>query len=285
MNREEILMGHPYLRRLGITGVILAVVIPTTGVSASAATPANSLGSPQVANSAALNAQIEAFQESHSNDVGAIDKYVYKLTGQHVEVSSNRFSGTRTGTEAQKYNDAAKTAQARRPMGGIPSYTVQVYTVPLLGPPHQVRVVGNWDFPDAWIGVGAPVDLASLSWTNVPSCMEYFNYNSSTYKYDNSSTNRGYLQTANTAAHAPIWAIQDAVSGFVNYTDHGYVSVDFWDNCAHQPNSNMEAEFNYDANQGQNNVSASAGWGFLTVNFGGSGQNRKEGTAPIYFHD
>lgn len=270
------------------------MIAPLTAVAAPAAATSGvrierGASAPQSAEIAKVNKEIEDFQSTHADDVGAIDAYVFKLTGQHVNVTSNRFSGTLTGTEAQKYTSVGASAGQNqdiiRPMGGIRPYTVQVYTVPLLGPPHQVRVVGNWNFPDDWIGTGAPVDLASLSWTNVPGCMQYYNFSSSTYKYDNTSTNRGYLQNSNLPAHAPIWAIQDVTSGFAAYADHGYVSVDFWDACGGPAKQNMAAEFHYDANQGQSSVTASAGWGFLSVSFGGSGMSRLEGTAPLYFHD
>jgi hypothetical protein len=170
-------------------------------------------------------------------------------------------------------------------MGGIPSFTVAVLHSTFVGPvaagaPRPEYVKGAWNFPDCWAGQAAPTDFATLE-LSMPSCIHTTGFAARTYTYDNKSTSLGYLKTANVGSKAPIWAISDHESGFVAQADHGYVQLTLLNYCG--KTERVGADFNYEANQGGGSVSASAGWGFLSVSYGSSGLDRQEGTAPIYF--
>ena len=258
----------------------------STGASAGAATGTVS------AQDTKINQQILGYQAAHPDDLAGLDKLVFHFTGRHIAVRGNGMPKTLDGVQAQPYLDAARQADARidakaggrklpvAASGGIPAYSVNVTAVPLMGPPSMMRITGSWQFPDAWAGQDPPVDEASLGFTSLPTCVHQIGYAVNTYTYNMKSTNLGYLENANIANSAPIWAIKDGESGFVAQAGRGNVALTLENFCGRQQ---YGVTFQYDANQGGSVVSVSAGFGFLTVSYNSPGLTRNEGTAPLYF--
>ena len=286
-------------RKVGIAGAVAvtALACGALGAAPASAAPAaphkTALGGVTTGSAAGdnqINDEILAYQAAHPDDLAGLEKLVHKYTGKYLTVQLNADGSTSptgkqmTGAKAQPLIDAAKKKIDSQvsAMGGIPAYTVQVYTTPLMGPPPTVRVTGHWDFPDSWAGQAAPVDVASIGMSNVQTCTHQSNFTATSTSATGVATNSlVWLENANIGSSAPIWDVNDYESGFVSQADHGTVSVTLANYCG--ATQSLAATFNYAANQGGSVTSVSASFGLLSVGYSSPGLTRNEGTAPIYF--
>lgn len=232
------------------------------------------------------NAEITAYQEAHPDDLAGLERLAEKHTGMKMEVLVEGVDEVLTGEQAQPYIDAEKAKQ-KEPKGDVgtaaiptDAFNVGIYTTPLAGPPPTKRVTGRWNYRDNWAGQAAPHDFGSVG-LRVPDCMQLSDYVVTTYTYNNTRTNLGYLKSSNLANDAPIWGVNDYTSGFVSQADNGYMNVTLKNYCG--ATKSLAAAFEYEANQGSSVTSVSAGWGFLSISYGGSNSHLQKGTAPLYF--
>lgn len=276
-------IGFTRRARAALLGLLSAAALVCTSLSPASAAPNTS----SAATIAKANDEILAYQTAHPDDLAGLEALSVKYTGIKMRVSLNGVKGILTGAQAQPYIDQAKkqTTRANTLMsGGIPAYSLRVYTVALMGPPPKIRVVGNWTFPDWWAGQAPPVDVASIGMSSIPTCMHQQDYGQLTWEYDNTVTNVAWLASANLGNNAPYWDVADkednrgaamARSGNVGLTLANYCGT----------TQSMAATFNYAANQGGSIVSVSASYGGLSVGYSSPGLTREQGTAPVYFNN
>lgn len=230
-----------------------------------------------------MNAEILAYQEAHPGDLVGLDKLAFEYTGKHL-VASVRGKGNNLSAAAAQRAEAESVAEveATACTGGIPNFSVTIEAVSLAGPPDLKRVTGRWNFPDCWAGQRTPEDIASLQFL-MADCFRMGAHSISTYSVSGRNTYRGTLRTANVASKAPIWNVADYTTNFESQADHGGAGVTISDYCGgtHQ----VGTSFDYEANGGNSSVTGvSAGWGFLSISYGGSMMKKQLGSPSLYFN-
>lgn len=263
---------------------LAAVFVATTPVLASAE-PVKS----QEQVWADQNAEIDRYGREHPQDVAGLERLVEKYTGQKIQVAVNGVEGALTGAQAQQVLDGRRAAWERadkqgdvQVMGAVPvdAFNVSVQFIPVIGPPRVIKARGNWDFRDNYVNGSNPDDMSSVS-VKLQGCMRIVNTTTLTYDYQgNQTANAAYLKDSGLSSGAPISGIRDRVSGFVTNFDHGFTEVLVQNDCAvGQIGAAYAFEHNQDSNAG---LSASAGWGFLSISYTNTTPALQKGAGPIY---
>ncbi|SMD23092.1 hypothetical protein SAMN05660733_07101 [Lentzea albidocapillata] len=227
--------------------------------------------------------------------MAGLERLVEKYTGQKTQVSVNGVEGMLTGEQAQRVLDGRRAAwkladkqgvDKQRPdaqvMGAVPvdAFNVSVQFIPVVGPPRRIKARGNWDFRDNYVNGSNPDDMSSVS-VKLQGCMRILGTTTLTYDYrGNQTANAAYLKDSGLSTGAPISGIRDRVSGFVTNFDHGFTEVLVQNDCAAaQIGAAYAFEHNQDSNAG---LSASAGWGFLSIAYTNITPALQKGSGPIY---
>lgn len=236
------------------------------------------------------NAEIDRFGREHPQDLAGLERLVEKYTGQKTQVSVNGVDGMLTGEQAQKVLDGRRAAWKKADeqggeatvMGAVPvdAFNVGVQFVPVVGPPRRIKARGTWDFRDNYVNGSNPDDMSSTS-VKLQGCMRIISTTTLTYDYQgNQTANAAYLKDSGLSSGAPISGIRDRVSGFVTNFDHGFTEVLVQNDCAAgQIGAAYAFEHNQDSNAG---LSASAGWGFLSISYSNTTPALQKGAGPIY---
>ncbi len=233
-----------------------------------------------------INAEISAFVLNHPKDFVGLDKLAFKYTGKHIAVAIAGVDGELTAVEAQAAfaaQDAAAPASIVSTLG-IPNFGVWVTSVALSGGGWQFW--GTWDFPDAWAGQDAPVDLAQLSFQMNP-CMRMSNYAIWTYAVTTppGSTNLGTLRST-AGFTGGLWNVADRTSGFQNLADRGTTRIEVRRGTGCPGGAlQIAAAFDYESNQGGGVLSVSPSFAFFSVQYSGSPLTNHQGTPPIYVNN
>jgi hypothetical protein len=237
---------------------ISALTLAVVPVPAAAAVPA---GDP-----------VYEYAVAHPLDLAGLDRVSRQYTGAGVEVQLNGIARPVPGPQAQQILDQRWAA---RKAGKNPADNLSVGFV-WVGSVAR----GIWDFRDGFIGGVRPEDLSSVQLSL--GCTRIKQTITRTYDYTNEQTaNAAYLYNGGLGTNAPISAVKDATSGYKMVTDHGVTDVILTRprGCSKHGHG---AQYTYEHNQGQSGFSASAGWGFLSVSYSGSGVHFQKGTDPSY---
>ena len=202
------------------------------------------------------------FINSDPTDVAAIDVMSMSLIGEHYWVKLPNYSRELTGTEAAVL--LASAIPQRTPRAALPSDTFSI-TVGRATVTNGFYVTGTVIFKSTYAGQAPPLDYSSLQF-NIPSCMVLSGHTINTSSGTGGSTNLGYLSNANLANDAPIWKIQDQVSGFNNLAHRSAASV-LLSKSACAGTNTVQAAYLYEHNQSGIVSSTSATFGFLTLNY------------------
>jgi len=234
----------------------MAVIASAALLIGLAATPASAEVGKKLSN-AEIEAQIDQFVANNPQDIVGLNKLSKKLTGQSTRISLNN-EGEVSAEHAQAVLNGESTGL--QPMA-FPqdAFNVFVTYVPLAQGSRQLKVYGQWNWRDDFVGQGAPEDLASLQFT-YPDCVRHGNLLANTGKYDGTVTNRATLRDAGVGSKSPIWNIADGTSGFANLTDKGYVTSTLnAANCTVGGPAQVGIAFSYEANRGGSVASVSVG--------------------------
>lgn len=136
-----------------------------------------------------------------------------------------------------------------------------------------VSITGTWNFRDDFLGQGPPVDIASIAISQ--GCGTWSGYYANTYRYDGVSTNRASLRSGGVGTTGPAWNINDTISNFMSYADHGTVGAVY--DLTHCSGA-VQTEFVYEGNDGGSVVNVSLGWGAFTVTYSNPGQTMQKST-------
>ncbi|BCW37726.1 hypothetical protein StoSoilA2_37820 [Arthrobacter sp. StoSoilA2] len=257
----------------------MAVIASAALLIGLAATPASAEVGKKLSN-AEIEAQIDQFVANNPQDIVGLNKLSKKLTGQSTRISLNN-EGEVSAEHAQAVLNGESTGL--QPMA-FPqdAFNVFVTYVPLAQGSRQLKVYGQWNWRDDFVGQGAPEDLASLQFT-YPDCVRHGNLLANTGKYDGTVTNRATLRDAGVGSKSPIWNIADGTSGFANLTDNGYVTSTLnAANCTVGGPAQVGIAFSYEANRGGSVASVSVGWGFLNIGYNSQGDVLRKSSQPIY---
>lgn len=239
------------------------------------------------------SARISAFADAHPFDFAGLDRLVLDATGKHLTMSVNGVAGELTGTEAQAVYDRRKATfertQQAKDSGALPlavpvdAFTVTVAFIPVYGPPPTYKVRGTSNFRDNYVNGSAPDDYGSVG-LKLPSCYDIVSTTAVSYNYRNQVTyGVTYLQEGGLGSNAPIVGVRDRTSGFVMNADHMVMDVVAKAYGASCGPARIGAQFRYEHNQdGGSVLSVSAGFGFLSVSYGGGGSHLQKSTNPIY---
>ncbi|GAA3733520.1 hypothetical protein [Salinactinospora qingdaonensis] len=211
--------------------------------------------------------RVEAYQAENPKDYVGLEKLVESLGGE-FSVSTS-ITGETSAEEAMAINSEFDGQEAPSGMA-TQSWPSDAFVVSVASSQHpsspSASVSGYWNYRDDFVGQGSPYDIAALRFSD--SCGQYSSYNAQTYNYQGTTTNRATLRSAGVGTSGPAWNIEDGVSGFVNYTDNGYVSVRYdLSECG----GTVQAAFDYEGNNGGSVLSVSAGWGGLSVSYSNPG--------------
>ncbi|TDD44918.1 hypothetical protein E1263_39785 [Kribbella antibiotica] len=216
---------------------------------------------------------------AHPLDLAGLDRISRQYTGAGIDVQLNGVDGLVSGTEAQRILDSRWAARkSDRAAGQLKADPADNLSVGFTWVGTVAR--GIWDFRDGFVGGVKPVDLSSVQLSL--GCTEIKQTITRTYDYTNKQTaNAAYLYHGGLGTNAPISAVKDATSGHMMVTDHGVTDIVLSKprGCAKHRHG---AQYTYEHNQGQSSISASAGWGFLSVSYGGGGVHFQKGTNPSY---
>jgi hypothetical protein len=228
--------------------------------------------------------EIDRYERAHPTDLVGLGRLVKAATGVDMPVSINRVSGSVSAKKAQTIMEARdlKTGSGVRTLSvPVNAFSVAIAWVPVFGPPPQIKAHGVWNFRDNYVNGSAPDDFSSVQLET--GCSRIASTTTITYDYQNRQTsNAAYLQDSGLSSHAPISGVRDRVSGFVMNTDHGFTDVVLqnWSPCARHT---IGAAYRYGHNQdGGSVLGVSAGWGFLSVSYGGAESRLQLSTNPIY---
>jgi hypothetical protein len=265
--------------KLGNLSKKTAVVTSAALLIGLAAMPANAAPTKKHS-SAEIEAQFDKFVAENPQDIVGLNKLSQKLTGQSVRVSLNN-----EGEVSPEHGQAVLSGESTgiQPMA-FPSdaFNVFVTYVPLAQGSRQLKVYGQWNWRDDFVGQGAPEDLASLQFT-YPDCVRHGNLLANTGKYEGTVTNRATLRDAGVGSKSPIWNIADGTSGFANLTDNGYVTSTLnAANCTVGGPAQVGIAFSYEANRGGSIASVSVGWGFLNIGYNSQSDVLRKSSQPIY---
>lgn len=278
--------------RLGLAVGAVAVLVATP-VAAVAAAP-DQVGSSVAADlptvgdapyitpeNAKIMAKIDAYEMAHPDDYAGLEDLLLKYTGKGLEVKTRGMQKSMSGHEAQRYYDAQKVDGGDVvTAGGIRDFSVTLKSYYTLYQQPTKYFRGRWNFPDSWAGQNTPADIASLGFTGLNHCTRLHHLTGNSYTYKKEATHLVYLKAANIANSAPIFGIRDREKGFVSQADSGYVNADVARTCGGQ--RDIGADFTYEANAGGSVLNVSAGWGFLSVSYGGGPMVLQKGTQPLY---
>jgi len=227
---------------------------------------------------AAFDAKVSAYTREHPNDYTGLAKLVKSMGGTFTVSTSDTGPTTpEIATSVFKSYDGQRDATPGTvsPMA-FPSNAFVVSIASSRAPGSTVAyVTGGWNWRDDFVGQGPPVDIAALRFSKA--CGSYQSYETATYRYDNVSTNLSTLRSSGVGGNGPIWNVADTVSGFMNYADHGYVGVHI--NIAGC--GAMQSAFDYEGNKGGSVVSASVGWGGLSVGYSNPGSILQLSTVAV----
>ena len=226
----------------------------------------------QAATAAPATDPVYAYAVAHPLDLAGLDRTSREYTGAGIEVQLNGVDRPLPGPEAQRILDQRWTARkaGKNPADNLSVGFVWVGTV----------ARGIWDFRDGFVGGVRPEDLSSVQLSL--GCTRIKQTITRTYDYTNEQTaNAAYLYHGGLGTNAPISAVKDATTGHKMVTDHGVTDVILTRprGCSKHGHG---AQYTYEHNQGQSGFSASAGWGFLSVSYSGSGVHFQKGTDPSY---
>lgn len=237
--------------------------------------------------------RIAAFADAHPFDFAGLDRLVLEATGENLAMTVNGVPGTVTGTQAQAVYDAreakyTKGMQQRRDGAvtlavPVDAFTVTVAFIPVYGPPPTYRARGTSNFRDNVVNGSAPDDFATVA-MRAPACYEILGTTAISYNYRNQITyGVTYLQNGGLANNAPVVGVRDRVSGFVMNADKVVMDVTIRAYGGSCGAARIGAQFIYEHNQdGGSVLGVSAGWGFLSVSYGGSPSVLERSTNPIY---
>lgn len=230
--------------------------------------------------SAEVEAQIDAYVAKHPNDIVGLSRLSKRLTGAPTRVSLNR-EGEVSPEHAQAVLDG-KASGMQTMAFPQDAFDVFVTYVPLAQGSRQLKVYGQWNWRDDFVGQGAPEDIASLQFS-YPDCVRHGNLLANTGMWDGTVTNRATLRDAGVGSKSPLWNIADGTSGFANLTDNGYVSATLnAANCTVGGPAQVGIAFSYEANRGGSVSNVSVGWGFLNIGYNSQGDVLRKSTQPIY---
>jgi hypothetical protein len=202
------------------------------------------------------------FIQANPHDFEAIDNLSLAINGEHYWVKLPNFSQELTGTEAARLLATAPPDRSSR--GLLPSDTFAV-SIGRASVSNGFYVTGSVIFKATYAGQAAPLDYSSMQF-NIPSCMYISGHTIATYSGSGGSTNLGYLSDANIANDAPIWRIEDKVSGFVNLAHRSSASVLLTKSGCSGSNT-VQAAYRYEHNQSGAISSIGATFGFLTLTY------------------
>lgn len=224
-----------------------------------------------------ITAEINAFVLKNPKDFVGLDKLAYKYTGEHISVGVSGYDQPMTAKQAQAIVDGSGDGMVAL---GLPNFQIYVTSIAVTG---GRQFWGTWDFPNAWAGQAAPVDIAQLSF-QMHTCFRMSDYRIYTYSTVSppGSTNLGTLR--NTGGFTGgVWNVADRTSGFQNLADRGTatITVKRGTGCP-SAKQQIAAAFDYESNQGGGVVSVSPNFGIFTVNYSGDPLVNHLGTPPIY---
>ncbi|PPH24454.1 hypothetical protein [Rathayibacter toxicus] len=263
------------LAAAAITGLLAPALVTNSVAWGQSAVPTISAQAP------AAVREFTQFQIDHPDDLAGQDAEAMRLFGSHVQV---RFEGRKDfvdGLVAQREKDTAIEKAKVVPMDSLNNdvFTVWVIKVNTI---YGWEFGGHWDFADFFAGQTDPDDVATMEF-NIDKCAKLQNLEITTYDVDGNRTNLGSLRDANLGANAPIWNIEDKVSGFRNLADSGAALV--WLNADACPLNHYEgqAAFVYHAVENGSVGNVSASWGNFSVSTSGSNLELQKSSQPFDF--
>lgn len=207
-----------------------------------------------------LSQELIEIIESNPTDYAGIDMISRELTGQHYWVKLPGLAGEVTGTEAT--NILATTNNQKTPRANLPIDTFSI-AIGRATVASGVYVTGSVIFKSTYAGQAAPFDYSSLQF-NIPDCMSLTGHSIKTYSGTGALTGLGFLSNANLANDAPIWRIDDKVSGFTNLAHRSAASV-LVSKSGCSGASTVQAAYIYEHNQVGTVSSVSASFGILSL--------------------
>lgn len=269
--------------------VLLVVAVLVSGAAfGSAPASAARLGKVELSPAVAAKAQAEldAFRAAHPFDMLGIDRILRKYGQDPMAVSVNGVEGTLTAEQATNIITARNTAKASgvvSPLSVPPdAFSVSVLVYGAFTGYNKI-IQGMWDFRDDYVNGSDPDDLAAIE-VNLEGCYQIASTSMAVADYQGNTHNSLiYLQNGGVSNGSAIWGMNDSVSGFMLYTDHGTVTATYSPINVGCQYHQIGGQFVFEHNQdGGGSWSASVGWGFLTISYGNGGSTLRKGTNAVY---
>jgi hypothetical protein len=244
------------------------------------------VGPAHAGDSAAVRAQrqVDAFKAAHPDDYVGLSDLIVRLGGSPIKMSVSGVPGTLSATEAQSV--LTNHAGTITPFG-VPNdaFNVAVAVYQSFSPAGGRVVEGQWDFRNDYVNGSNPDDVATISTNGAGGCQRVYSITRRAWDWDNVDySGRTYTKDGGVSTNSPLIGVADATSGFRLLTDHGKISVTYAPANSGCSNKEIGAEFIYEHNQdGGGGWSATVGWGFLSVQYSGSGVSAlQKSTSPVY---
>ncbi|MFI5494363.1 hypothetical protein [Actinoplanes sp. NPDC051859] len=233
-------------------------------------------------------AEIDAYTDAHPTDYVGRDRLLVKYGLPPMQVRIDGIGRDLTAAEAQKEMNARKAAESKAPAAisirAVPTDAFSVSVTINYDLYLNRVVVGSWNFRDNFVNGSNPDDVATVQ-ANLGSCFRTGSMVRKAADYTGKDyTGNTYVDDGGVNG-SPIFGVRDRVSGFKMLTDNGYFRVTYnKTNASGCGSAKMGAQFQYEHNQdGGSGFSASAGWGFFSVSYGGAANNKlRKSTDPLW---
>lgn len=245
------------------------------------------LASPAQAAKDELTAKDRAFLsyvQAHPEDYAGQDSLAQKLFGSRVYVSFDGEAEVTGDIASRKIQEANRTAAgdilALAPAGSLPTdiFTISISRSAISS---GMWVGGHTNFRSDWAGQAAPHDVGTLQF-QTPACVTLNNHSITTSAGNGAITNLGYLYDAKVTAKSPVFKVNDYMNGFVMQAKNVTASVVLKKSGCSGAQL-ISAAWKYEANQGGSIGTISAGWGFLSISYGGSTLKLQKSSSVINF--
>lgn len=221
---------------------------------------------------AVFTARMLEFVHANPADVEGFTKLAESLGGQVRSSSSTLYVDQVPGLSEELRSQSSSGST----QGDFPQ---DVFTVNIrVGSVGKTKIVtGSFDWRDNFAGQASPYDIAALRFSS--GCGGPSSLSSSTKSVRGVVTDLASLRDAGVGTNAPMWNVDARTIAFENQADTGGFSAVFdMSKCGTQT---VRAAFDYEGNQGGSLVSASAGWGGLSVSYSSPGLTLRKSTQAV----
>lgn len=227
----------------------------------------------------AAQAKIDAYQDQHPTDYTGIDRLLTKYGLPPMKVRIDGIDRDLTSAEAE-----AELAARASAVYAVPTDAFNV-AITINYDLYLNRVVtGSWNFRDNYVNGSDPDDVATVQSNLGGGCFRTGSLVRKAADYTGVDyTGQTYIDDGGVNG-SPIFGIRDRTSGFKLLTDNGYFKATYNRTGASGCGSTqLGAQFQYEHNQdGGAGFSASAGWGFFSVNYSNPGSKLRKSTSATY---